>query len=161
MFVSNESSLEFFLAAKNLTTQSAEYSSASMVGGWVGGMVAFVVALTGVIIAIRKNLELAHRILGQIFVLLNEIIRHVRREPNDDQPPALPPKNRRRRNQTDDERVEMGDRPTDRIYENLERHNTLLSQRPYDLGPEMLVWLREKFISFFHFLFPSHFTVCF
>ena len=141
MFVSNESSLEFFLAAKNLTTQSAEYSSASMVGGWVGGMVAFVVVLTGLIITIRKNLELAHRVLGQIFVLLNEITRHVRTEPNDEQPPALPPKIRRRRNQTDDERVEFG-QPTERtepVYVNIERRNTLLSQRTYDLSPEMLV----------------------
>ena len=140
MFVSNESSFEFLSGGQNQSARNAEHFSPSLVGAWVGGMVSFVVALTGLIIAIRKNLELAHRVLGQIFVLLNEIIRHVRTEPNTDQPPALPPKNRRRRNQTDDERVELGtDRPTDRIYENIERRNTMLSQRTYDLSPEMLV----------------------
>ena len=140
MFVSNESSLEFYFSGGQNYTQNAEFSSTSSIGGIIGGLVGFVIALTSLAIVIRKNLELAHRVLGQISILLNEITRAVRRVPSSDQPPPVPPKNRRPRNVTDDERVELGtDRPTDHIYGNIERRNTLLSQRTYDLSPEMLV----------------------
>ena len=76
-------------------------------GGGVGG-VALLSVLIGLMVVVKRNLELVSRILGQCSGLLNPIINFVRTE-RDNEPPPLPlrtyPQRPNPRNLTDEEVV--------------------------------------------------------
>ena len=103
---SNDTFWDIFTAANNVSRSHAiDSPMAGLVEG-LSGMAVVVAFLIGIIIAVRKNLEVFQGVLENLQVILTEIVNAIRKKVTTTNPP-LPPNELGPRNLTDDEIIEM------------------------------------------------------
>ena len=132
MYLSNLTSFDFPIGDQaNHNQTTVESMGTAEIGGLIGGIIGLFAALTGVLILVRKNLELIHRVLNSISNILTQITPPARTNAETDAPPP-PPRRGVLWNCTDDERARgQTDRPTDNTYDTA--NFTTISQRPYSV----------------------------
>ena len=128
---SNETFWNIFTAGNNVSRSHAiDSPMAGLVEG-LSGMAVVVVLLIGIIIAVRKNLEVFQGVLENLQEILTAIVNAIRKRVTTTNPP-LSPNQPSPRNQTDDEIIEMR-----RMREQMDSH----IDRQTDQDASTSVWI--------------------
>ena len=128
---SNVTRWDIFSAAKNVSQSHAlDAPMAGLIEG-LSGVAVVVILLIGIIIAVRKNLEVFQGVLENLQVILTAIVNAIRRKVTTVNPP-LSPNEPGPRNLTDDEIIEMR-----RIREQMDQH----LDRQTDQDASRSVWI--------------------
>ena len=128
---SNVTRWDILTAAKNVSQiHDSDPPTAGLVEG-LSGVAVFIAVLIGIMIAVRKNLEVAQSVIGQLRDILTWIVNAMRKRLHTPNPPP-PPTETGPRNMTDDEIIEMR-----RIREQMDEH----LDRQTDQDASNSVWI--------------------
>ena len=127
----NVTRFDILSAAKKVNqTHALDAPMAGLIEG-LSGVAVVVILLIGIIIAVRKNLEVFQGVLENLQVILTAIVNAIRRKVTTVNPP-LSPNEPGPRNLTDDEIIEMR-----RIREQMDQH----LDRQTDQDASNSVWI--------------------